>query len=83
MYENEFLLTLRYFNTLNPTIDQHLISPYRNTAESLTEIMRIKEMIASLRSFDCKTNSPCQYQKKYIETIIEKIIENMDADVRI
>ena len=40
-------------------------------------------MIASLRSFDCKTNSPCQYQKKYIEKIIEKIIENMDADVRI
>ena len=79
MYENEFLLNLRYFNTLNPTSDQHLISPYRNTAESLTEIMRIKEMIASLRSFDCKTNSPCQYQKKYIE----KIIENMDADVRI
>ena len=50
MYENEFLLTLRYFNTLNPTSDQHLISPYRNTAESLTEIMRIKEMIASLRN---------------------------------
>ena len=27
-------------NTLNLKSDQHLISPYNNTAESLTEIMR-------------------------------------------
>ena len=33
--------------------DQHLISPYSYTAESFIKIMRIKEMIANLRSFDC------------------------------
>ena len=32
-------------NPKNPKYDQHLISPYRNTAESVIEIMRIKEMI--------------------------------------
>ena len=36
-------------NTLNLKSDQHLISPYNNTAESLTEIMRIKEMPDNLR----------------------------------
>ena len=33
--------------------DQHLISPYSYTAESFSAIMRTKEMIANLNSFDC------------------------------
>ena len=41
------------FNPLSPLkSDQHVISPYSNTAESFIEIMRIKEMITNLRSFD-------------------------------
>ena len=38
---------------LDSKSDQHLISPYSNTAESFIEIMRIKEMIANQGSFDC------------------------------
>ena len=34
-------------NLLNPKSDQHVISPYSNTA------MRRKEMIANLKSYDC------------------------------
>ena len=45
-------------NPKNPKYDQHLISPYRNTAESVIEIMRIKEMITNLRCFDYTMNSP-------------------------
>ena len=37
----------------NPFCDQRLISPYSNTAESVIEITRIKEMITNLRNFDC------------------------------
>ena len=32
--------------------DQHLISPYNNTAELFIKIMRIKKMIANLRICD-------------------------------
>ena len=42
-------------------------------------IVRIKEMIVNLRSFDFYTNSPCQYQRK----CVEKSLENMHADVRV
>ena len=38
---------------INTKSDQHLISPYSDTAESLITIIRIKEMIANLRNFDC------------------------------
>ena len=41
--------------------------------------MRIREMISNLRSFDCYTNSPCQYQWK----CIEKSKEKTETDVRI
>ena len=41
--------------------------------------MRIKEMIANLRSFDPQMNSPSRYQKKHVE----KSIENMDTDLRV
>ena len=40
-------------NLLNPKSDQHVISPYSNTAESFIKIMRIKEMIANPKSYDC------------------------------
>ena len=40
-------------NPLNLKIDKHLISPYSNTAESFTKIMRIKEIIFKLWNFDC------------------------------
>ena len=69
-----------FFIPLNPKSGQHLISSYRNTAESyFIKIMRIKEMTANLRSFDLQINSPCQYQKKHIG----KSVENMDNDVRV
>ena len=41
------------FNPLNPGNDQYLISPYNNTPESFIKIMRIRQMITNLRSFDC------------------------------
>ena len=44
---------------LNPKSDQHLISPYSNTAESFTKIMRMREMLANLRGFDIQINSIC------------------------
>ena len=43
-----FLLTLK-----NSKSDQDLTSPYSDTAESSIKIMRIKEMITNLSSFDC------------------------------
>ena len=57
--------------------DQHLISPYINTAQSFIKIARIEEMIVNLRSFNYETNSPCQYQRKCIESSLE----NMDTEV--
>ena len=44
-------------NLLNLNKDQHPISSHSNTALSVITIMRIKEMIVSLGSFDCLTNS--------------------------
>ena len=46
---NTELLLNSYINPLNTKSDQHLISPYSNTAESFIKIMRMKEMIANLR----------------------------------
>ena len=69
------IATVWSVNPFNPKSDQHLISPYNNVAESFIKILRKKEVIANLRSFDCYTNSPCQYQKKGME--------NVDADVRV
>ena len=66
-------------NSLNPKSDQHPNSPYSNTAESFIIIMRIKEMIANLRWFDCKTNFPCLDQRRREE----KSVRNMDTDVRV
>ena len=59
--------------------DQHLISPNNNTSESFVKIMRIKEMITNLRSFDCSTNSPSQQQR----TCLANSMENMHTDVRV
>ena len=61
------------FNPFNPKSNKHLISPYRNTAESFIKVMRIKEMITTLRSFYFLTNSPLQYQKKCIEKSKENV----------
>ena len=38
--------------------------------------MSITEKIANLRSFDLQINSPCQYQKKQIESSMR----NVDTD---
>ena len=79
--EGELFLSfieLNLFNPLDLRSGQHLISPYSYTTESFIKITRIKEMIAYLRGSDCQTNSPCQSQRKWIE----KIMENMDTDVR-
>ena len=48
-FRNTELLLNSYINPLNTKNDQHLISPYSNTAESFIKIMRMKEMIAHLR----------------------------------
>ena len=48
-------------------------------AESFIKILRIKEMIATQRSFDCSSNSPCQRLKKCMESSLEI----MDTDVRV
>ena len=66
-------------NPLNTQSDQHLFSPFSNATESSIKIMRIKEMINTLRGFECLTNSPCQYQRK----CIENSVENMGTDVRV
>ena len=42
-------------NLLNPNQDQYPISSHSNTALSVITIMRIKEMIVTLRSCDCHT----------------------------
>ena len=39
---------------LHSMSDQHLISPHSNTAESFIKVMKIKEMMSNLRSFDCQ-----------------------------
>ena len=49
----EELMNLCYFQPSNPKSDEHLTSPYSNIAESFIKMMRIKEMIANLRGFDC------------------------------
>ena len=51
--ERSLLLPRKIINPLNPMNDQHPISPFRNIAESFITFMRIKEMIADLRYFDC------------------------------
>ena len=51
--ERSLLLPRKIINLLNPMNDQHPISPFRNIAESFIMFMRIKEMIANLRYFDC------------------------------
>ena len=50
-------------------MNQHLISPYNNTAESFIKIMKIKEMITELRNFDRQKNSVPQemYREQYGE----------------
>ena len=73
------LLSFCPCDTLNPVSDQHLISPNNNTSESFIKIMRIKEMITNLRSFDCSTNSPSQQQR----TCLANSMENMHTDVRV
>ena len=65
-------------NPLNPEIDQPLISPYNHTVLFI-KIVRIKDMIANPRCFDCEVNSPCQNQMKSTE----KSMENMGTAVRV
>ena len=60
-------LDMHDINPLKPNSDQHFTSPYSNTAESFTKIMRVKEMFANIWSFDRQMNSPCQNQKKHKE----------------
>ena len=74
-----WLLSFCPCDTLNPASDQHLISPYNNTSESFIKIMRIKEMITNLRSFDCSTNSRSHQQR----TCLANSMENMHTDVRV
>ena len=74
-----WLLSFCPCDTLNPVSDQHLISPNNNTSASFIKIMRIKEMITNLRSFDRSTNSPSQQQR----TCLANSMENMHSDIRV
>ena len=67
------------FNPLNLKSDQHVISPYRNTAESFIMGKRIKEIIGKVAIFDCYTNFPCQYRSR----CVEEVMENVDIDARV
>ena len=49
--------------------DRLLISPYNNTAGSFVKIMRIKEIIDNLCSFDCYTNSPYSTNGKVLRRV--------------
>ena len=52
-YSVVFHVDICVFSSLNPGSDQHLVSPYNNTAESFIKIMRTRQMITILRTFDC------------------------------
>ena len=49
LYERSSRLTfnklIAFVNPSDPNSDQHVISPYNNTYETFTKIVRIKEMI--------------------------------------
>ena len=62
---------------VNSKSGQHLISPHSFTTELFIKIMRVKEMIANLRSFKIETNFLRQYQRK----CVRKRKANMDTDV--
>ena len=51
-YSIVFHVDICVFSSLNPGSDQHLVSPYNNTDESFIKIMRTRQMITNLRSFD-------------------------------
>ena len=52
LYERSSRLTfnklIAFVNPSDPNSDQHVISPYNNTSETFTKIVRIKEMITNL-----------------------------------
>ena len=50
--------------------------PYSITAESFINIMRLKEITAKRRSFDCQTNSPGQYKRN----CLEESVKNTDVE---
>ena len=52
-YSIFFHVDICFFSSLNTGSDQHLISPYNNTDESFIKIMRTRQMITILRTFDC------------------------------
>ena len=52
-YSIFFHVDICVFSSLNTGSDQHLISPYNNTDESFIKIMRTRQMITILRTFDC------------------------------
>ena len=51
-YSVVFHVDICVFSSLNPGSDQHLVSPYNNTDESFIKIMRTRQMLTNLRSFD-------------------------------
>ena len=71
--------TFSFSPHFNLSSDQCPNSPCSNSPKSFINITRIKEMIANLRCFDCRTNSPYPDQKKHEETSME----NIDTDVRV
>ena len=52
-HRHQFLTPYCSNDMVNPESDQHLISPYSNMAETFIKITRMKEMIATVRIFDC------------------------------
>ena len=52
-YSIVFHVDICVFSSLNTGSDQHIVSPYNNnTDESFIKIMRTRQMITNLRSFD-------------------------------
>lgn len=47
------ILWLLIVNPLNPKSDQYLIPPYSNTADPFIKNVRMKEMVAKLKSLHC------------------------------
>ena len=66
-FNTTYLLSIN--NHLKPNGDQRLISPHINTSETFIRIMRINEMIANLRCFDCEKKLSSSVPKEMLKKI--------------
>ena len=66
-------------NPLTPWSDQHLISPYIITPESLSKVLRIKKIIIKYRN-SCLLN---EFSLPGSQNFIQNNMENMHTDVMV